>query len=70
MSKYDIKYKIYRFKEAAMYKLIKLTPAKLKYFIAIDVVAYATCGKYGATNVSDLTAMDAIKRYGDDKGVE
>ncbi len=70
MSKLDVKYKIYRLKEKLMYKVIKLTPAKLKYFIAIDVMAYATCGKYGNTNVADLTVTEAIKRYGKDKGLD
>lgn len=45
-------------------------PARLKYFVVIDVVAYATTGKYGNTIVPDLSAVDAIKRYGKDKGVE
>lgn len=51
-------------------KLMKYLPAKLKYFAAIDVVAYATCGKYGSTVVPDLSAMDAIGRYGKDKRIE
>ena len=38
-------------------------PKKLIYFCAIRVVASATTGKYTNTIVSELTAMDAIKRY-------
>ena len=70
MSKCDFKYRVRRIKEKGMYKLIRMTPSKLKYFIAIDVLGYATTGKYGSTVVNELTAMDAIGRYGKDKGVE
>ena len=57
-------------KRRITYWIIKHMPKRLKYLTAIDVIAYATCGKYGNTIVPELTAMDAIKRYGKDKGVE
>ena len=44
-------------------------PKRLVYFCFMHVMAYATTGKYGSTIVPDLTGMDAIKRYGDDKGI-
>lgn len=50
-------------------RIVRYLPAKLRYAAAIDVVAYATTGKYSKTIVPDLSAMDAIKRFGDDKGV-
>jgi len=52
------------------YFLIKFIPKRLKYFIAIDVIAYATTGKYSNTVVPELTAMDAIQRYGDDHNIK
>lgn len=51
-------------------RIVKYLPAKLKYITAIDVVAYSTTGKYSNTVVPDLSAMDAIKRFADDKKVE
>lgn len=45
-------------------------PKRLQYFVAIDVMAYATCGKYHDTNVADLTAMEAIRRFEKDHGIE
>ena len=51
------------------YYIIKRMPKKLKYLIAIDVVAYATTGKYGDTEVPKITAMDAIKRFEDDHDI-
>lgn len=47
-------------------KLVQLLPKKLNYFCAMNVLAYATQGKYGGTEVPGITAMLAIKRYGDD----
>ena len=45
-------------------------PKKLRYFTAIDVFAYATCGKYGSTNATDITAMEAIRRFEKDKKIK
>ena len=53
-----------------IYFLIKLIPRRLKYFIAIDVITYATTGKYKDTIVPELTAMDAIQRYGEDHKIK
>jgi hypothetical protein len=41
-------------------------PKTLVYWATIRLVAYATSGKYGNTPVPELTAMDAIDRYGKD----
>ena len=46
-----------------------LIPSKLCYFCFVRVMAHATTGKYGNTVVPDLTGMEALKRFGDDKGV-
>jgi len=51
------------------YWLVGKLPVKLVYFCFMHVVAYSTTGKYGDTIVPELPAMDAIKRYGDDKGI-
>ena len=50
--------------------LVKHLPRKLVYFCFIHVMAYSTTGKYGNTILPELSGMDAIKRYGDDKGIE
>lgn len=39
-------------------------PKRLKYFVAIDILAHATTGKYSNTVVPDLTIMEAIRRFG------
>lgn len=44
-------------------------PARLKYFVFLDVIGYGTCGKYGNTNVHDVTAMEVLKRFSEDKKV-
>ena len=49
--------------------LVKLLPNKLVYFCFMHVMAYSTTGKYSSTIVPELSGMDAIKRYGDDKGI-
>ncbi len=51
------------------YWLVKRLPIKLVYFCAMQVMVHSTIGKYSNTVVPELTGMDAIKRYGDDKGV-
>ncbi len=51
------------------YWLVKLLPIKLVYFCFMHVMAYSTTGEYSNTVVPELTGMDAIKRYGNDKGV-
>ena len=51
------------------FKVVRCLPEKLNYVCAMNVLAYATQGKYGGTEVPGLPAMDAIKRYADDKGI-
>ena len=49
------------------YWLVKKLPKKLVYFCFMHVMAYSTTGKYGNTIVPELTGMNAIDRYGNDK---
>lgn len=44
-------------------RVIDFLPIKLIYMCAIKVIADATTGKYGSTEVSTLTAMDAVARF-------
>ena len=44
-------------------KLAWLLPESLVYFVSIRLLANATQGKYSNQNVSNLTAMDALKRW-------
>ncbi len=50
------------------YWVVTLLPKNLVYFCFMHVFAYSTTGKYGNTLTTELTALDAIKRYGNDKG--
>ena len=51
------------------YWLVDQLPKKLIYFCFMHVMAYSTTGKYGNTIATELTSMDAIKRYGDDNNI-
>ena len=51
------------------YWLVNMLPTKMIYFCFMHVMAYSTTGKYGSTIVPELTGVDAIKRYGKDKGI-
>lgn len=42
-------------------------PCKIVYFAAIRLMAHATMGKYSNTIVPNISGMDAIKRWEDDK---
>jgi hypothetical protein len=46
-----------------------LVPQKVIYFCFMHVMAHSTTGEYGHTVVPELSGMDAIKRYADDKGI-
>ena len=45
--------------------LARRLPSQLVYFAAIRLVAYATCAKYSKQSVTEVTAMDAVKRWED-----
>ena len=51
------------------YWLVDKLPRKIIYFCFMHVMVYTTTGKYGNTIVPELSGMDAIKRYGDDKKI-
>ena len=51
------------------YWIVNKLPKRLIYFCFLHVMSYATTGKYGNTIVPELSGMDAIQRYGDDKKV-
>lgn len=53
-------------KDSFAQRVAELLPRQIIYFAAIKLIAYASSGKYGSTDVSKLSAMDALKRYGDD----
>ena len=44
-------------------------PDRIIYWCAIRVIAYATQGSYSSQIVPELTAMDAIDRFGKDNGL-
>lgn len=59
----EIKYELRRKKENAIIWLACKLPKQLKMRVYFDILAHATTGKYGKTNVPDITAMEAIDRY-------
>lgn len=56
-------------KDKIFHFIARRLPSRLVYWCAIHLVAHATTGKYDKTVVPDLTAMDAVKRFGEDKGL-
>ena len=52
------------------YTIVRFLPKKLIYFCGMAVIVHATTGKYDKTNVVNIRAMTAIKRYGEDFGVD
>jgi hypothetical protein len=46
--------------------IISCLPKKALYFSFMNVLAHATTGKYSNTNVDELTAIEAIKRFSED----
>lgn len=58
-----------KYEEKFWYWLVKKLPKKLLYFSFMQVTVEATTGKYSDTIVPEITAMDVIKRYGDDNGI-
>jgi len=48
--------------------LAGLVPARLCYFCFVRVMVHATTGKHSDTVVPELRGMEALKRFGNDKG--
>lgn len=53
----------FRYNKPLWHILAYILPADLVYFAVIRLVAHATTGKYGSTNVVKLSAMDALERW-------
>lgn len=51
------------------YWVVKHLPVKLVYFSFLHVMAHSTTGKYSTTIVHELSGMNAVWRYGIDKGL-
>ena len=47
--------------------LAAVVPEQLCYCCCVRVVAETTSGKYSDTVVPELTAVEALKRYGNDR---
>lgn len=53
-------------KQKIMMWVVDRLPKVIVYLCFIKVVALATTGKYSNTVVPEITAMEALKRYGED----
>jgi hypothetical protein len=60
----ELKYWAKRKAEKWMLRLVWKLPKRLVMWCAIRVMANATTGPYGNQVVPDLTAMDALARWG------
>ena len=61
--KFDVRYEIAKRKEKMALWIAHRMPRWLVKWCAVRLGAHATCGKYGNTIVSELTFMDALKRW-------
>lgn len=52
------------------YWLVRHLPVKLIYFCFMHIMVYSTTGKYGDTIVPELSGMDAVDRYSNDKNIK
>ncbi len=52
-----------RFKDDVAGVLARHLPGRLKYWAAIDVMVFATTGRYSSTVVPELLAVDALDRW-------
>jgi|LWDU01.1.fsa_nt_gi hypothetical protein len=46
--------------------IIRYLPKKALYFSFIHVLSHSTTGKYSNTDVDEITAIEAIKRFSED----
>jgi len=51
------------------YFVVRLLPKKLIYFCTAWLIGQVTTGKYSRTEVLRITALEALRRYGDDNGI-
>lgn len=58
-----VRYWVRRKREALQRAIVWRAPRWMVKWCFYRVVADATTGKFGHTNVQELTAMDAIKRW-------
>lgn len=63
MMAYRIGYAVEKFKFRLKRWLISLLPDWAIEEATIQLIAHATCGKYGNTDVSELRAMTALRRW-------
>lgn len=53
-----------------MFWIASHLPKTLVYYCVMHVMAHATTGKYSETDVTELTMLDAVKRYHKDMGIK
>lgn len=47
--------------------IARMLPNKIKFYVGVYIVADATSGKYSKTVVPELTAMEALDRFYNDR---
>ena len=57
-------------KQSKYHNLVRILPRRLIYFATIHLIAETTTGKYSKTIASELTALEAIKRFSDDNNIK
>lgn len=66
MTHFDYAYNRHKYTERLQLWIVYCLPRWLIYWAGIRLIAHATQGKYGNQVVPRLTAMDALKRWGND----
>ena len=62
-----LRYEISRQMEKKLIWFVGKLPRKLVYWCSIRLIVHATTGEYSHQIVPDLTAMDALERWGHDE---
>lgn len=63
MSKMELKYQIGKLKQKAIMAIVWKLPYSIVYWSYIRVASMATTGKWSNTVATDLSMMDALKRF-------
>ncbi len=64
---YTLRERIRRFFEDIPMKVAWMLPPSVVMWATLRAVAHATTGRYSASNVADLDAMDVVARWSDDR---
>lgn len=63
----ELRYQLTKLRERLIRKVVWRLPRSVVMWSTVRVIAHATTGQYSSQVVPELSAMDALKRWDDDK---